>query len=603
MVAPVGRPGDHPVSELWVAAVNETASPRRLTSGEAYDSAPQWAGDSLLIYFLSDRAGRGTAQLHRVGLVDGVVQAVTCWAGGVSGHLPLADPNLVVIIAADEPSAEDDRRDRERDDARVWGERVRPDRLRLLDLRSRKVRTPDACGDRHVVEVTQRPDDGMLAILTWSTPDVDPGLLEPGLHLLDPGSGVTRDLGPAAADASSLVWWSADDGWHLAYVAKTPPALVGGHAVFDVTVPMSGPVGGHRNLTAGTTVCPSTLVQVDTGPPLVLVADGLDPVGPHLVEVSRVDGLATSLTTSRHGDAVAAVVSTSYKPGNVHAGPTRGPLTRLTDLRPELRDIQWGVQERLSYPAPDGLTLDGLLILPAGRSRKDGPFPLVTVVHGGPYQRHADRLQLGWHPSGQWLATAGYAVFLPNPRGGQGHGHEFAVRVAGAVGLDEWTDICAGIDLLIADGVADPDRLGIGGWSHGGFMAAWAVGQTDRFKAAVMGAGISDWGMLAATGEEGPFEAALAGSSGWEGPGPHRHDQLSPISYASNVHTPVLILHGENDTNVPVSQAQFYHRALRRFGVEHEYVVYPRENHSIRERNHQLDVLHRTRAWFNRWLG
>jgi len=166
-----------------------------------------------------------------------------------------------------------------------------------------------------------------------------------------------------------------------------------------------------------------------------------------------------------------------------------------------------GVQERLSYEASDGLALDGLLVLPAGRSHKDGPFPLVTLVHGGPYDRHADRLMLGWHPSGQWLATAGYAVFLPNPRGGQGHGHDFAVRVAGAVGLDEWTDICTGIDLLIADGVANPDRLGIGGWSHGGFMAAWAVGQTDRFKAAVMGAGISDWGMLAATGEVLPPRA------------------------------------------------------------------------------------------------
>ena len=93
------------------------------------------------------------------------------------------------------------------------------------------------------------------------------------------------------------------------------------------------------------------------------------------------------------------------------------------------------------------------------------------------------------------------------------------------------------------------------------------------------------------------------GSSGWEGTGPHRHDRLSPISYASTVCTPVPILHGENDTNVPVSQTEFFHRALRRFGVEHKYVVYPRENHSIRERNHQLDVLRRTRAWFDRWLG
>jgi dipeptidyl aminopeptidase/acylaminoacyl peptidase len=210
---------------------------------------------------------------------------------------------------------------------------------------------------------------------------------------------------------------------------------------------------------------------------------------------------------------------------------------------------------------------------------------------------------LGWHPSGQWLATTGYAVFLPNPRGGQGHGHDFAARVAGAVGLDEWTDICTGIDLLVADGVADPDRLGIGGWSHGGFMAAWAVGQTDRFKASLMSAGISDWGMQAATGEYGTYESGLGGSVGWEGPGPHRHDRLSPISFASKIRTPVLILHGENDTNVPLSQSTFFHRALRHFGVEHEFVVYPREGHSFRERNHRLDVLRRTRAWFDRWLG
>jgi dipeptidyl aminopeptidase/acylaminoacyl peptidase len=610
VVAPAGQADVHPVSELWVAAVDPSGSPRRLTSGEAYDSTPRWTADSRSIYFLSDRAERGTAQLHRVGLADGVVQAVTSWSGGVSDHLPLADPKLVVVIAADEPSAEDDRRGRERDDARVWGDRVRPDRVRLLDVATSEVRALASFGDRHVVEVARRLDDGMLAVLTWSTPDVGLGLVEPGLHLLDPDSGVTRDLGPTAADASSLVWWPADDGWHLAYIAKTPPVLVGGHAVLDVAVPVNGAVGNHRNLSAGMTVCPIQLVQVDAGPPLALVADGLDtaiyrldPAGPTINELSRIDGLATSLTTNRLGDIVAAVVSTSYQPGNVHAGPAGGPLTRLTDLRPELRDIPWGAQERLSYEASDGLALDGLLILPADRSRKDGPFPLLTLVHGGPYDRYADQLMLGGYPSGQWFATAGYAVFLPNPRGGQGHGHDFAVKVAGAVGLDEWTDICVGIDLLIADGIADPDRLGIGGWSHGGFMAAWAIGQTDRFRAAVMGAGISDWGMLTATGEEGPFEAALGGSSGWEGTGPHRHDRLSPISYASKIRTPVLILHGENDTNVPVSQAEYLHRALRTFGVEHQYVVYPRENHSIRERNHQLDVLRRTRAWFDRWLG
>lgn len=608
MVRTVGQAGEHPVSALWIAAADGSVPPRALTPGSAEDSTPRWSPDSESIFFLSDRSESGIAQLHRIRPSCGDVEVLTTWKAGISDHLPLADPDLVAVIAKDEPADEDVRRTKQRDDAKVWGERVRMSRLRLLDLRTGEIRTADAFGDRHVVEMVQRPGGGPLAVITGATPELDPGVLEPGLHLFDPGSGAAQDLGIAEVEASSLTWWHAETGWHVAYLALTPPGLVGGNAVFDVALPTSGTAGKHRNLTAGMTVCPAELVQVGSGMPLALFADGLDtaiyrldPDEPHFV--SYIEGFAQSLTVSRNGDVVAAVVSTSYEPKDVHAGPPHGSLMRLSDTRPEYRGIRWGTQERLSYNASDGLALDGLLILPTGKSRQDGPFPLVTLVHGGPYDRYADQLYLAWSSSGQWLAAAGYAVFLPNPRGGQGHGHAFAASVAGEVGTDEWTDILTGIDTLIADGVADPDRLGIAGWSHGGFMAAWAVGQTDRFKAALMGAGISDWGMLAAAGELGPFEAALGGSTGWEGPGPHRHDQLSPISFASKIRTPVLILHGENDTNVPIAQAEFFHRALRRFGVEHEYVVYPREGHSFRERNHQLDVLSRTRTWFDRWLA
>jgi dipeptidyl aminopeptidase/acylaminoacyl peptidase len=357
-------------------------------------------------------------------------------------------------------------------------------------------------------------------------------------------------------------------------------------------------------------VCPAGLVQVADGPPLALFAAGLD------TEIRRLDpgslrfrclsaraGLLGSLTASRSGEVVAVLATTAYAPADVHAGPPGGPLTRISDTRPELRKIEWGAQERLRYQASDGLALDGLLILPAGRSRADGPFPLVTLVHGGPDDRYADQFMLGPHSPGQWLATAGYAVFLPNPRGGTGHGREFAAAVVGAVGGDEWSDILAGIDMLAAAGVADPDRLGIAGASHGGFMAAWAIGQTSRFKAALMFAGICDWGMLAGTGEWGTMDGALGGSCGWEGTGPHPHDRVSPISFAAKVRTPVLIAHGEDDTNVPLGQAIYFHRALSQYGAEHELVIYPREGHGLAERNHQRDLLLRTRAWFDRWLG
>jgi len=226
--------------------------------------------------------------------------------------------------------------------------------------------------------------------------------------------------------------------------------------------------------------------------------------------------------------------------------------------------------------------MDGLLVLPPGWERRDGPFPLVTVAHGGPYGRYADSFHLHWCLSGRWLAAGGYAVLLPNRRGGQGHGREFATRIEGNLGVGDYPDVEAGIDMLVREGVADPDRLGIGGWSHGGFLAAWAVGQTDRFKAAVMGAGISDFGALVAEHDFWHETAVEVGHTGWEGPGPHRHDELSPASYAHRARTPILILHGEKDTRVPLSQASYFAKGLSEHGCPHEFVVYPREGHDGR---------------------
>ncbi|HEX3789088.1 MAG TPA: prolyl oligopeptidase family serine peptidase [Pseudonocardiaceae bacterium] len=597
-VTTVGQVGPHPVGALWLAAVDGGTPPRRLTEGTTNDTAPRWSADSKSIFFRSDRVEPGSAQLCRLTPADSRVDVLTAWPTGIDDHLPLADPDLVALLATD------DRRD---EDVIVRGTEFRPGRLRLLDLRTGVVRTPDVLTGRHVVELAQRPDGGPLAVLSWATPEFDPGFRTAELHLVDLAGGPTRELGPAELEAAQLTWWSTGNGWRLAYLGVTPPGLIGGWAVFDLpTLDLAAEgLAEHRNLTAGLAACPLEMVQAAT--PLVLVAHGLDtaihrltPTG--LDEVHRVTGSVRSLTASRSGELVAALVSTSTEVFDVHAGPPTGPLRRLSDTRPELRAIRWGTQERLAYRAADGLDLDGLLILPAGQPRSAGPFPLITWVHGGPYWRQADELVLNWVPTGQWLATAGYAVFLPNPRGGAGHGHEFAVRVDGALGQEEWTDISTGIDLLVDAGIADPDRLGIGGGSHGGYLTAWAVGRTDRFRAGLMLAGISDWGMQAATGEQGAFESALGGSTGWEGVGPHPHDRVSPISYAARMRTPLLMLHGAWDTNVPVSQAEFLHRALRRFGVEHEFVVYPREGHSFTERGHQLDVLRRGRAWFDRWL-
>jgi dipeptidyl aminopeptidase/acylaminoacyl peptidase len=602
VVAPVGRRSER-LCAVWLAAVDGSSPPGKLTAGMAADFRPRWAPDSASVFFLSDRTG--SRQLHRIRLGGGEAEVLTDWHGEISDAWPLADARLVAVVATDEPTEEDERRRAERDDAFVWGQQLRCGRLRLLDLATGEIRTVDGLGDRHVVEVAPRPDGGALAVISWATPENDPGVITNELHVVDPATGAVDDLGLIGTEAGYPVWWQADGSWHLAYLAMPEP--YGSSAVYDVAVPADAAV--HRDLTEGMAVCPTSLVQVADGPPLALFADGLDtaiyrldPDRRRFRRLAARDGLIDSLTASRSGAVIAALASTSYQPKNVHAGPSGGSLARLSDTQPELRAISWGTQQRLSYRASDGLGLDGLLIMPPGRSRADGPFPLITWVHGGPYSRYADQFMLAPHSPGQWLATAGYAVFLPNPRGGKGHGRDFAAAVAGSLGGAEWSDITSGIDLLIAEGVADPGLLGIGGDSHGGFMAAWAIGQTDRFKAALMAAGISDWGMLAATGEWGTMDAALSGSRGWEGAGPHPHDLVSPISFASKIRTPVLIVHGEDDTNVPVSQAIYFHRALSWHGAEHEFVIYPREGHGLAERNHQLDLLRRTRAWFERWL-
>jgi dipeptidyl aminopeptidase/acylaminoacyl peptidase len=590
--APAGAK-EPPESALWVAAADASTPPRMLTSGTISVDDPRWAPDSGTLFFLLDK------QLHRISLEGGDTEALTSWRGGISGHLPLADGRLVAIIAPDETDEDDPC------DPVVWGENVPYHRLRLLDLALGTVSIAGHLGDRHLVEMVQRPDGGPLAVVSWDCPDLEPGLFTVRLHVVDPATGDTHDLGHAGLDARAPAWWQAADGWHVCYLAETPPTWFGS-ALFSVA---ADGTGEHRNLTTGLHVCPGNPVQTADGPPLALFADGLDTalyrLDPHTERFQRVSswqGHADGLSASSQGAVIAARVSTTYDPRNIHAGPLQGPLVRLSDTRPELREISWGVQERLPYKAADGLALEGLLILPPGKSRNGGPLPLVTLVHGGPYGRYADEFTGNRWPMGQWLATAGYAVFLPNPRGSEGRGHVFAAMVASAVGMDEWTDILSGIDLLVANGIADPDRLGIGGWSHGGFMTAWAVGQTDRFKAALMGAGISDWSMQVGVGELGTAEADLGGSCGWESAGPHPHDLLSPISYASRIRTPVLILHGAGDTNVPIGQATYFHRALRHFGVKHEFVVYPREGHNIAERAHQIDLLQRTRAWFDRWL-
>jgi len=167
---PVGKAEEHPRSAIWLAPVDGAAPARALTAGTANDRSPRWSADGRAIFFLSDRAERGKAQVYRIAVDGGEAGPMTDWPGGVSGFVPLADGDGLTFWGKDGPTPEDERRERERDDARVWGERRPVARLRILDLGTRAVRTIDALADRHVAEVAPRPDGGPLAVFSWSMP-------------------------------------------------------------------------------------------------------------------------------------------------------------------------------------------------------------------------------------------------------------------------------------------------------------------------------------------------------------------------------------------------------------------------------------------------
>jgi dipeptidyl aminopeptidase/acylaminoacyl peptidase len=224
-------------------------------------------------------------------------------------------------------------------------------------------------------------------------------------------------------------------------------------------------------------------------------------------------------------------------------------------------------------------------------------LPLIVLVHGGPTGRWSDSFE-AW---GQLLVARGYAVLYPNIRGSVGYGQQFIEMNRADWGGGDFKDVMAGVDWAIARGIADPNRLGIGGWSYGGYMAAWAVTQTSRFKAAVSGAPVIDMASEFGTENGSAYDEWFYGT-------PYEKDKLdgfiksSPMTFVRNVKTPTLLLQGEDDTTDPIGQSQQFYRGLKRYGVDADLVLYPREPHGLREEKHLLDRLNRIVAWYDKYL-
>ena len=276
----------------------------------------------------------------------------------------------------------------------------------------------------------------------------------------------------------------------------------------------------------------------------------------------------------------------------------------VSHLNDAFAGIELPGPEVFKFASFDGVSVEAALMRPAATNDQEravanrrGGYPLVLLVHGGPAASFVpDYWLTTW---AHLLAARGYGVLMVNPRGSVGYGEQFVKANRGDLGGGDYQDLMMALDIVLKRGEADPSRLGVGGWSYGGQQAMRIVTQTQRFKAAVAGAGVFD-----EAAEYGTENAAAMDEWYMGIPSKNRevYAQNSPATFIAAAKTPMLILHGIDDPVNPIGQSQALYRALKWYGVESQFVSYPREGHSFREEGHRVDALKRMLAWFDEHL-
>jgi dipeptidyl aminopeptidase/acylaminoacyl peptidase len=316
-------------------------------------------------------------------------------------------------------------------------------------------------------------------------------------------------------------------------------------------------------------------------------------VATQTVSVAEAPGL-----TVPYAGSLAFTLSDSLHPAEVwFAWGSGAPLRRVTAHNdPLLRSMPLVESEEVNFKSFDGTPIQGWLMKPLG-FREDRKYPLILSIHGGPHGMSG----YAFNPTFQVYAARGYAVLYLNPRGSNGYGQKFSDGTLNEWGGGDYKDLMAGVDeVLRRYSWIDADRLGVTGGSYGGFMTNWIITQTPRFKAAVSAASVSNLISFYSTSLYQDLIHAEFGGFPWD-----NYEllwQWSPLRYVNRAQTPTLFIHGEQDNDVHITQAEEMYMALKRRGIETVLVRYPREGHGLREPRHRVDALERTLAWFDRYL-
>lgn len=603
VVAPAGKRGEHTESAIWVSRNGKPAV--QFTGGMWADHSPRWSPDGRHLLFLSDRRKRGTFRLYLLPVDGGEAREVGTFEGALEGPAWSPDGRSIAVMRVDPETDAEKKKVEERDDA-IWVDHdPKLNRLWVIDAEGGAARQV-TFGPRQLWSFGWSRDGQQLAIVTSEDHTFDAFSLPAEVGVVGAGGGLVRKVAEFPVQPGPPAWVELPGGPGIAVATNNHRD---DHADAVWVVPASG--GTPKNVMKGYAGNVETLSAIADDPTgvMVRITEGLHQA------IRRVDvgtGKMTNLTPkpfreegainvgpsiSADGKTVAIVWSEGSIPEETYRAEVGGKPVRLTEFgKPfegrlsEVREVRW---------QSDDLEIEGLLTLPAGYEAGKR-YPLVVEIHGGPTWAWPDMCFLGWHDWAQMLASRGIMVLQPNPRGSTGRGSDFQARLQDDVGGGESRDLVNGALAMVEQGYADRDRLGIGGWSWGGYLTAFTITQTDIFKAAVMGAGLSNM-----VSDHGTGDIPHANILYYPGH-PYEHMehylQSSALSHITKVVTPTLIVHGDNDDRVHPAQGMEMYRALRVLKVPVEFVRYPREPHGFRERNHQVDLMHRISDWFVGYL-
>jgi len=582
------------------------SKPRRISAGNDIPAASEdtiaWSPDSKHLAFLSDAERDGQSNLYVAGVDDGAAHKLTSLKGF------LADPEwspdkktLAFLFTENAPRAAGPLMPMVPETG-VIDQKVYEQRLTLVDVGSGKVRQLSP-PDTYVYQYDWSPDGkSFAAIAAHGAGDSNWYVAE--LYTLSAESGELKPVYKPSLQIAVPRW--SPDGKTIAFIGglMSDEGSIGGNIL---TVSATG--GDARDVTPRIAASPSWLYW--ESPSKILFTENIDGqagfsridllsgkvsvlwTSPDVISTEAEGVPAISLAADRQTSAV--IRHSSAHPPEIWAGPT-GEWKQVTRINDGVHP-GWGQLKSLHWSSGD-TKIQGWLMYPTDYD-PNKRYPMVVVVHGGP----AGVAHVGW-PEAFFntydLSADGYFVLYPNPRGSFGQGEKFTAANVKDFGYGDFQDILKGVDEVVKTLPVDNNRIGITGWSYGGYMTMWAVTQTNRFRAAVAGAGLANYQSYYGQNDIDEWMPPYFGATVYDDPAVYA--KSSPITFIKNAKTPTLVLVGQYDGECPMPQSREFWHALKTLGVETQMVIYPGEGHEFLQTEHRRDVIDRLTGWFDHYL-